>query len=470
MPAPSNTNDFQTVPFVESSGKHAQLPSDIEAEQAVLAACILNGDVADEIAIALKSENFFRTSHRILFDSIFEMVRDGISPDPISLADKLNAKGQLEAAGGRVYLADLNANTFALTNWQRHMQIVKRTAIQRELIRAAAEINALAYDAPEDLNEVVEEAEHTLFNVTEKRVSSSFQKMDSLVTQAFDDLSRISQQGDSVIGVPTGFRDVDELFHGLRGGDMVIIAARPGVGKTSFALNLAVNAAKLGTAVAFFSLEMSAGQLTQRILGSEARVSLSRIRSGKVSEADWGMIADASAKLSSLDMYIDDTPGLSIMEARAKARRELRHVIGTEKKGLIVVDYLQLMQPPQVRRDGNRAVEVGEISRGLKIMAKEMDMPVIALSQLNRAVEMRGKKRPMLADLRESGSIEQDADIVMFIDRSMDDMEAEENGRPDLGTAELIVAKHRNGPTRDITLAFNPEFTKFGDFFDESRL
>ncbi len=470
MPAPSNTNVFQTVPFVESSGKHAQLPSDIEAEQAVLAACILNGDVADEIAIALKSENFFRTSHRILFDSIFEMVRDGISPDPISLADKLNAKGQLEAAGGRVYLADLNANTFALTNWQRHMQIVKRTAIQRELIRAAAEINALAYDAPEDLNEVVEEAEHTLFNVTEKRVSSSFQKMDSLVTQAFDDLSRISQQGDSVIGVPTGFRDVDELFHGLRGGDMVIIAARPGVGKTSFALNLAVNAAKLGTAVAFFSLEMSAGQLTQRILGSEARVSLSRIRSGKVSEADWGMIADASAKLSSLDMYIDDTPGLSIMEARAKARRELRHVIGTEKKGLIVVDYLQLMQPPQVRRDGNRAVEVGEISRGLKIMAKEMDMPVIALSQLNRAVEMRGKKRPMLADLRESGSIEQDADIVMFIDRSMDDMEAEENGRPDLGTAELIVAKHRNGPTRDITLAFNPEFTKFGDFFDESRL
>ena len=181
---------------MESSGKHAQLPSDIEAEQAVLAACILNGDVADEIAIALKSENFFRTSHRILFDSIFEMVRDGISPDPISLADKLNAKGQLEAAGGRVYLADLNANTFALTNWQRHMQIVKRTAIQRELIRAAAEINALAYDAPEDLNEVVEEAEHTLYNFTEKRVSSSFQKMDSLVTQAFDDLSRISQQGE----------------------------------------------------------------------------------------------------------------------------------------------------------------------------------------------------------------------------------------------------------------------------------
>ncbi len=435
-----------------------------------MAACILNADVADEIAIALKAENFFRTSHRIIFESIFEMVRDGQQPDPISLADKLNAKGQLDAAGGRMYLADLNANTFALTNWQRHVHIVKRTAIQRELIRAAAEINALAYDAPEDLNEVVEEAEHALFNVTEKRVSSSFTRMDALVGEAFEELSRLSQQGNSIVGVPTGFRDVDELFHGLRGGDLAIIAARPGVGKTSFALNLATNAAKLGTAVAFFSLEMSAGQLTQRILGSEARVSLSRIRSGKVSEADWGMIADASAKLSKLEMFIDDTPGLSIMEARAKARRELRHVIGTDKEGLIIVDYLQLMQPPQVRRDGNRAVEVGEISRGLKIMAKEMDMPVIALSQLNRAVEMRGKKRPMLADLRESGSIEQDADIVMFIDRSMDETEAEENGRPELGKAELLVAKHRNGALRDIPLSFNPEFTRFGDWFDESRV
>ncbi|WP_241157015.1 replicative DNA helicase [Adlercreutzia sp. ZJ304] len=458
------------MPLLESSGKHAQLPNDIEAEQAVLAACILNGNVADEIAISLKSENFFRASHRIIFDSIFEMVRDGISPDPISLADKLNAKGQLEAAGGRIYLADLNANTFALTNWQRHVQIVKRTAIQRELIRAAAEINALAYNAPEDLNEVVEEAEHALFNVTEKRVSSSFQKMDILINEAFEEITQLSQRGNNMVGVPTGFTDVDALFNGLRGGDLAILAARPGVGKTSFALNIAVNAAKLGTSVAFFSLEMSSGQLTQRILCSEARVSLSRIRSGKVSEGDWGAIADASNTLLNLDMFIDDTPGLSIMEARAKARRELRHIIGTDKKGMIIVDYLQLMQPPQVRRDGNRAVEVGEISRGLKIMAKEMNMPVLALSQLNRAVEMRGKKRPMLADLRESGSIEQDADIVMFIDRSMDEMEAEENGRPDLGTAELIVAKHRNGPTRDITLAFNPEFTKFGDFFDESRL
>lgn len=390
--------------------------------------------------------------------------------DAISLADKLQANGQLEAAGDRSYLADLNANTFALTNWRRHVEIVKRTSIQRELIRAAAEINALAYDAPEDINEVVEEAEHSLFNVTEKRISSTFTKMDTLIGDAFEELTRISAQGDSIIGVPTGFKDVDDLFHGFRGGDLVILAARPGVGKTSFALNMAVNAAKAGVAVAFFSLEMSGSQLTQRILCSEALVNLGKIRSGKIAEGDWGAIADASNTLSKLEMYIDDTPGLSIMEARAKARRELRHVVGTDKKGLIIVDYLQLMQPPTVRRDGNRAVEVGEISRGLKVLAKEMDMPVIALSQLSRAVEMRGKKRPQLSDLRESGSIEQDADIVMFIDRSMDEMEAEDSGRPDLGTAELIVAKHRNGPTRDITLSFSPELTKFNNFIDASRV
>ena len=239
------------------------------------------------------------------------------------------------------------------------------------------------------------------------------------------------------------------------------------MGKTSFALNLAVNAAKSGAAVAFFSLEMSAEQLVQRILCAEARVSLSKIRSGFISEGDWGAIADATNVLSKLDLYIDDSPGLSILEARAKARRELRKAPRARASSSLTT--CSSCSRPQTRRDGNRAVEVGEISRGLKVLAKEMDMPVIALSQLSRAVEMRGKKRPMLSDLRESGSIEQDADIVMFIDRSMDEIEAESEGRPDLGTAELIVAKHRNGPTKDIPLAFNPEYTRFMDFIDDSR-
>lgn len=446
------------------------LPSDFEAEQSVLSACILSEEVCYEVSINLKPDQFYRPAHRIVYESILEMTTNGQHPDVISLADKLQAKGQLEAAGGRSFLVDLNASTFALANWRYHMEIVKRTAIQRELIRAAAEINALAYNAPDSLDEVVETAEQTLFNVTERRISSSFRDAPGLVEETFEELSLIASQGDSVVGVPTGFKDVDELFHGFRGGDLVILAARPGVGKTSFALNLAVNAAKAGVTVAFFSLEMSSKQLMQRILGAEAMVSLSKLRSGKEQQGDWTALMDASQRLSQLSMFFDDTPGLSILEARAKARRELRNIVGTDKKGLIIVDYLQLMQPPVVRRDGNRAVEVGEISRGLKVLAKEMDMPVIALSQLNRAVEMRGKKRPMLADLRESGSIEQDADIVMFIDRSMDEVEAEDSDRPDLGTATLIVAKHRNGATRDITMSFNPEITKFGDFYDAARI
>lgn len=456
-------SDFNGQP----TSKNKPMPQNIEAEQSVLAACMLNQDAVEELVLKLKPENFYRPAHRIIFEAVCELNLRRIPVDQISLADTLNAAGQLDAVGGKAYLIELADNTFALTNWQNHAAIVKRTAILRELIYASASINALAYDAPDNLDEVVEEAEKTLFNVTEKRVSSTFRRMDTLLNDAFEEITQLAEQKNHMAGVPTGFKDVDDLFHGFRGGDLIILAARPGVGKTSFALNLAVNAAKRGTAVTFFSLEMSAGQLVQRILCAEARVSLSKIRAGYISEGDWGAIADAMNSLSQLELYIDDSPGLSILEARAKARRELRKASG---KGLIVVDYLQLMQPPQTRRDGNRAVEVGEISRGLKVLAKEMDMPVLALSQLSRAVEMRGKKRPMLSDLRESGAIEQDADIVMFIDRSMDEMEAESEDRPNLGTAELIVAKHRNGPTRDITLAFNAEYTRFMDFIDDSRV
>lgn len=467
--APATTT-FRSSDFAPEETSVAQkrktMPQNIEAEKSVLAACMLNQEAIEEVATKLKPENFYRPSHRLIFEGMLDLYVRHIPIDQIALADNLNASGQLEASGGKAYLVELADNTFALTNWRNHTEIVKRTAILRDLIYASAEINALAYDAPDDLGVVVEEAEKILFNVTEKRVASEFEKMDSLLTEAFEEITKLAEQKSKIAGVPTGFKDVDSLFYGLRGGDLIILAARPGVGKTSFALNLAVNAAKAGSTVAFLSLEMSASQLVQRILCAEARVNLSRLRSGNVQEGDWSAIADASNTLSKLDLYIDDTPSLSILELRAKARRELRD----RENGLIIVDYLQLMQPPQTRRDGNRAVEVGEISRGLKVLAKEMDMPVIALSQLSRQVEMRGKKRPMLSDLRESGSIEQDADIVMFIDRSMDEIEAESDGRPDMGTAELIVAKHRNGPTRDIPLAFNPEYTRFMDFIDDSRV
>lgn len=440
-------------------------PQNIEAEKSVLAACLLTQEAIEEVAAKLIPSNFYRASHRHIFEAMLDLYARHIPIDHISLADNLKATGQLEAVGDRAYLLELADNTFALTNWQNHVEIVKRTSILRELIRASAAISALAYDAPDDLGVVVEEAEKTLFNVTEKRVTSDFQKMDTLLVEAFEEIQEISSQDNKIAGVASGFKDVDDLFHGFRGGDLVILAARPGVGKTSFALNLATNAAKHGATVAFLSLEMSSSQLIQRILCAEARVSLSRLRAGQVQDSDWGAIVEASSKLSNLDIFIDDSPALSILELRAKARRELRDV----KKGLIIVDYLQLMQPPKMRSDGNRAVEVGEISRGLKVLAKEMDMPVIALSQLSRGVEMRAKKRPMLSDLRESGSIEQDADIVAFIDRSMDEVEADSDDRPDLGMAQLIVAKHRNGPTRDIPLAFNAEYTRFMDYIDDSH-
>ena len=453
------------VPVLQSTTGRP-LPSNIEAEKSVLAACMLNPDAIDEIATKLAPENFFRPAHQRIFEGMLELNLRHIPIDQISLSERLSAEGQLEAVGGRPYLVELANNTLALTNWKSHTEIVKRTSVLRDLVYASTNINALAYDAPDDTNAVIEEAEKMLFNVTQKRVSSSFQNITDLLTQAFDDIDELVNNKSHMAGVPTGFTDVDKLFWGLRGGDLLILAARPGVGKTSFALNLATNAAKSGAAVAMFSLEMGANQLVQRILCAEARVNLGQLRAGNLKEGDWNAIMNAAATLSGLELYIDDTPGLSLLEMRAKARRQLRD----KKKGLIIVDYLQLMQPPSTRRDGNRAVEVAEISRGLKVLAKELDMPLLALSQLSRAVEMRGTKRPMLSDLRESGSIEQDADIVMFIDRSMDEVEAEQDGRPDLGTAELIVAKHRNGATRDITLSFNPEYTKFGNYIDASQI
>ncbi len=459
----SYTND-QTPVMQSVTGK--QLPNNIDAEQSVLAACILNPEAIEEVATKLVPDNFYRPAHQRIFEAMLDLNLRHVPIDQISLAERLNAMGQLEAIGGRSYLVDLANNTLALTNWRNHTEIVKRNSVLRDLIYASTTINALAYDAPDDVNSVVEQAEKALFNVTEKRVQSSFVNITDLLSQAFDEIDELVRNKNHIAGIPTGFVDVDKLFWGLRGGDLIILAARPAVGKTSFALNLATNAAKSGAAVAMFSLEMGANQLVQRILCSEARVNLSALRAGQLQPDDWPAIVEASSALSNLEFYIDDTPGLTLLEMRAKARRELRD----KEKGLIIVDYLQLMQPPSNRRDGNRAVEVAEISRGLKVLAKEMDMPVIALSQLSRAVESRTTKRPMLSDLRESGSIEQDADIVMFIDRSMDEIEADCDGRPPLGTAELIVAKHRNGATRDITLSFNPEYTKFGNYVDDSYI
>ena len=454
----------------QSPQEQKMMPQNIEAEKSVLAACILNPNAVAEVIPMLEPENFYSHANRAIYKSIKNLYSRNIDVDHLNLIENLQSTKQLEAAGGKAYIAELASNDMALTNWRSHSEIVKRTSVLRDLVYAAVKIRSIAYDAPDDLSEAVGEAEQTLFNATEQKLTSSFVKVDKLLAQSFEELQELSQHTGQLAGVPTGFKDLDGLFNGLRGGDLIILAARPGVGKTSFALNLAVNAAKRKTKVAFMSLEMGANQLIQRILCTEAELNLSKVRSGHIGAADFEKIAKASNVLGGLDFYIDDTPGMSIFDLRAKARRELRGV----KDGLIVVDYLQLMQPPNQRKDGNRAVEVAEISRGLKILAKEMNIPVIALSQLSRNVEMRGlrgkKGKPQLSDLRESGSIEQDADIVMFIDRSMNEEEAEDESRPEWGTAVIDIAKHRNGPTKAVTLTFQSEFTKFGDYFDASAM
>ena len=446
-----------------SADERKSLPQNIEAEQTVLAACLLSTGVFEEVSLKLKPESFFRPAHRIIFEAMRDMNARSIPIDPVSLSDNLKAKGQLDAVGGQAYLLELADNTFAFTSWAHHAEIVARDAMRRELLLASAKITSLAYDSPADPAELVSQAEASLFEVTEQTVSSTFKDIQSLITEANDEIAEMANRGGTMQGVPTGFADVDKLFCGLRGGDLIILAARPAVGKTSFAMNLATNAAKLGTPVAFFSLEMSSSQITQRLLAAEARLSLSKMRAGQLADSDWSALVNASSELSQHELYIDDSPGLSIVELRTKARRMMRN----KKNGLIIVDYLQLMQPV-IPHPNNRAVEVAEISRGLKVLAKELDVPILSLSQLSRGVESRTDKRPMLSDLRESGSIEQDADIVMFIDRSTSEAEAEHESRPDWGTAELIVAKHRNGPTRDIPLTFIAEFTKFADHFDDS--
>ena len=436
------------------------MPQDIDAEKAVLAAMLLGQDteVVEEALMKLSAKEFYRPAHRKIFEAMEELYNKNAPIDQLSLADRLKTRGDLDAVGGKPYIVELGNNTYALANWAHHADIVKRAAMLRDLIGASVRITALGYDAPDDLDEVVETSEKLLFDVTNKRVATNFKSMESLVVETFNELQELANTKSRYNGVRTGFKDLDDLFGGLRGGDLVILAARPSVGKTALALNIASRAAQLGTSVAFFSLEMSATQLVQRVLSTETRINSKKMQTGQMSAQDWVTLVNASDTLSKLQLWVDDTHSASILEVRAKARRQLRVV--EPRKGLIIVDYLQLMQPQNTRTE-SRQVEIAEISRGLKILAKEMDMPIIALSQLSRAVESRQGKRPILSDLRESGAIEQDADIVMFLDRSLSEKEAEQEDRPALNTADVIVAKHRNGPTGVVSLAFQSEFTRF---------
>lgn len=434
------------------------MPQDLEAESSVLSAMMISAEALQECLIGLTPDDFFHPSNRIVFVAMREMFDKNRPIDAISLADQLRTQGDLERIGGRSFLLGLGNNSLALVGWRRYIEMLHRDTTLRKMIQASAQITALAFDAPEDTKEVVDRAEKLLLDVTNRDVRQSEQSLEEIMGELYEELEEQSMAGEKTLGVQTGFPKIDECLLGLRPGQMIVLGARPGVGKTSFALNLATNAAYHGASVAFFSLEMSKAEIAQRLLAAEARIGLQEIRSARIRDDQWPQILEAVNQLSQLDIVIDDTPGTTVTEVRAKARRMLRG----KKLGIVVLDYLQLVSPPQGgHRADSRATEVGEMSRGIKIMAKDLGVPVVALSQLNRTVENRTGKRPQLSDLRESGSIEQDADIVCFLDRSMNEEEAAREDRPAVGETTFIIAKNRSGSLADVPLTFLASSTKF---------
>ena len=446
--------DSSLSPSIRAQGK----PNNAEAECNVLAAMLLAPEsVIEEARVELNPNDFYTPSNKVLFETLAEMSDKTIPVDLVSCVDYLRANKRLDKVGGEANLVDLMSRTLSLVNWQHHAALVRRDAMLRQIIDASDRICTLAYDAPEDTKEVVERAESMLLTVTDREVKNTYSTLTDYMVEAFDEAEKVCEAGGVAAGMPTGFKSLDNYLMGLRSGQLVIIGARPAVGKTSFALNLAVNAAKEGYTVGFFSLEMSGKEIAQRLICAAAQVSISNFRTGKITAQDWANINEAMSLLSQYDILIDDTPGTTITEMRAKARRMLHN----KEKAVIILDYLQLVSPPVGRRAESRAVEVSEMSRALKIMAKELQVPVISLSQLSRSVEQRTNKRPQLSDLRESGSIEQDADIVMFLDRSTDEQEAQRSDRPSEGVTRVIVAKNRSGPIGDVDLMFLPASTKF---------
>ena len=446
-----------TVPAPTFGAAPPSMPQDIDAEKSVLSAMILSQDVLQECLVELNDNDFYLPRNQVVYQTLRDMFDNSLPIDPLSLADRLQSAKKLESVGGPAYLAELAANTFSLSSWKHHAEMLRRDATLRQIITSAAQITSLAFDAPEDTKEVVDSAERMILSVTDRDVRSNYITMQDAMQALYAEIQAQAESGEEIMGVKTGFPRLDDMLLGMREGQMVVVGARPGVGKTSFALNLAVQAAEAGATVAFFSLEMSSTEIAQRLLSAYSQVPLKNIRSAKIAGEDWARLMDASARLSQLDILIDDTPGTTVTEVRAKARRMLRN----KEKAVVILDYLQLVSPPPSKRSDSRATEVSEMSRGIKIMAKDLRVPVVALSQLNRTSENRTGKRPQLSDLRESGSIEQDADIVILLDRSATPEEAERADRPDEGITEFIVAKNRSGPVGTIEMVFLKENTRF---------
>ncbi len=428
-------------------------PHNLEAEESLLGAMLLSRDA---IAIALErcsAADFYKPSHGQIFEAITSLYASGDPADAVTVAEELRRAGVMEEVGGPAALVALQANTPAITSAGRYAEIVEEHALLRRLIGVAAEISELGYSLPDDVTAAVDRAEAMVFEVAQRRTADSIAPLQELLSRSLDRLEELYDRGESITGVPTGYHDLDELTAGLQPSNLVVVGARPSMGKTAFALGIGANAAAAGTPVLFFSLEMSHLEIAQRVLCAEARVDASRMRNGRLHEDDWGKISHAIGRLGSAPLHIDDNPNVTVMDIRAKSRR----MKSRDGLGLVVVDYLQLMTGRNSAE--NRQVEISEISRGLKLLARELEIPVVALSQLSRTLESRADKRPMLADLRESGAIEQDADVVMFVYRD----EVYNADSSDRGTAEILVAKHRNGPTGMVQLAFVANYARFAN-------
>ena len=437
-------------------------PQSLEAEQSVLGSILIDRDVIVEIAEFLRPEDFYRQANGTIFGAMLELFERREPVDIVTVAEVLDRNGQLDAIGGRTYLSSLSNQTPTAVHATQYGRIVERKAILRNLIAAAGKIAGIGYEDPAEVQEAIDRAEAELFGVSKQRVDAGFSRLRDLLHAAYDRLDYLHAHRGEISGVSTGFKDLDALTTGLQRSDLIILAARPSVGKTSLALNIAENAAvRDKRTVGIFSLEMSKEQLVLRMLSSVANINSQNLRSGFLEEMDFTRLAPAMNALSEAPMFIDDTPNISTMELRTKARR-LQAEAGLD---LLVVDYLQLMQGTTSNKDANRVQEVSEISRGLKALARELNVPVIALSQLSRQPEMRESKEPRLSDLRESGAIEQDADLVLFLwrekERGAEDQDQEGE------VIKLHLAKHRNGPTGQLSLWFKKRQTRFENLAQE---
>lgn len=428
-------------------------PHDIDAEQAVLGSMLTDKDAVNAAIETLKEDAFYRDDNRVIYQAIVNLYSKSEPIDIITLKDELESMDKFEQVGGYEYLASLPDKVPTTANVQKYIKIVEEKSILRSLIKTANEIIELGYSPTEDVEDIMDGAEKKIFDIMQSKNQKGYSPIKDVLVESFTKLEELYNRKQHITGVPTGFAELDYKTAGLHGSELILVAARPAMGKTAFALNIATNAALRGNApVAIFSLEMSKDQLVNRILCSEAMVDSNKVRTGKLEEDDWVKLAGAIGPLSESEIYIDDTPGISVMEIRTKCRK-----LKMEKNiGLVVIDYLQLVQGSN-KRSGSREQEISEISRSLKILAKEINVPVIALSQLSRAVEQRPDHRPMLSDLRESGAIEQDADIVMFLYR--DDYYNKESEKKDI--AEVIIAKQRGGSTGTVELLWMGNYTKF---------